>query len=137
MALSESKAVEWQPGEVVSYATSAASGAAPIYGGALVGFAAGSGLLVPAGDTQNLRFAGVALEPGAGGQMVRVHKTGVVRMGFSGGNDAVMADIGKTVYAVADDVVALDTTYDIAVGTITAIEAGGTAVRVRVDGAVR
>jgi len=95
------------------------------------GYAAGSG------DTASEKYAGVAYETvdnsggSAGDKGVRVYMTGAFSMGCTG---ADITWVGKAVYAVDDNIVALaaTTTNDIQVGTVVKL-VSATEVIVRVD----
>ena len=103
-----------------NYAPVAAS--TTIFRGSIV-FNNASGYAVPAEDTANFSLAGVAREQvdnsaGANGdKTVELYSSGIFHFAHSG---LVQADVGKSVYAVDDQTVALaaTTTNDIKVGTI-------------------
>ncbi len=96
-----------------------------IYAGALVGLAAG--YASPCGDDASGIFMGVAIEavdnnPGnAGAQSIKVAREGKHRLKATG---LTQADVGKLVYAVDDNSVALvaTTTNDVCVGQLVEID---------------
>jgi len=119
-------------GLLMSYAVKAN---AKIWKGALV-CVDSTGYLVPASDTANLRFVGVAFESvdntgGANGaQRCRVIKRGSFVYNRSG--TYTQADIGVVVRAVSDNEVAKTSTNNIVVGTVVELLDGGR-VRIRID----
>jgi hypothetical protein len=93
---------------------------AKIWKGALV-CVDNTGFLVPASDTANLRFVGVAFES--------VDNTG----GANGAKRSyTQADIGATVRATSDNEVAKTSTNNIIVGTVVEL-VDGNRVRIRID----
>lgn len=80
-----------------------------------------SGYAVPADDADGYKLAGLALQEadnsaGAAGAInVRLQKNVRVPMKITG---ATQADVGKTVYLVDDETVALSTTYRVVAGKI-------------------
>lgn len=95
-----------------------------------------SGYATKAADTANFTLAGIAYEQvdnsagAAGDKSVRVERTGVFELNFSG--TATQGDVGKAVYAVDDNTVALaaTTTNDVLVGRIVSFVS---ATKVRVE----
>lgn len=110
------------------------AGTTHIYQGALV-CVNGSGYAVPAANTANYRFVGVAIHgvdnsSGANGDLsVSVRTAGEITIVSSG---LTQADVGKPVYASDDQTVALATTNAIYVGTISSYTSA-TAARIRFD----
>jgi hypothetical protein len=106
-----------------------------VYKGSLLAFNT-SGYAVKAADTASFNLAGIAFEQvdnsagSAGDKEVRVWRTGVFELNFSG--TASQADVGKAVYMVDDNTVALaaTTTNDVLVGRIVQFV---TASKVRVE----
>jgi hypothetical protein len=106
-----------------------------VFKGSLLAFNT-SGYAVKAADTASFNLAGVAYEQvdnasgSAGDKEVRVWRTGVFEFNFSG--TASQADVGKAVYMVDDNTVALaaTTTNDVLVGRIVQFV---TASKVRVE----
>jgi len=125
-----------KPGTLTNYKVKAG---AVIFAGALVAIEDSSGFLVRASDTAGLTFAGVALDSGNatgaanGAVSVRVEKTGSYALTFN----TVQTSVGKKVYAVDDNTVALaaTTTNDLYVGDVVELLPGNK-VRVRIDRAV-
>ena len=136
MALAKNFEQPEKAGLLVTYPVKAG---AHIYKGALV-CADTTGNAVPAADTANYRFLGIADEESdntggvSGAKKVRIKKTGTYVASASGWT---AASIGAPLYATADDtVVASGATNNILVGY--GIEAaGGGKVRFRIDGAVQ
>lgn len=95
-----------------------------------------TGYLVPASDTANLRFVGVAFESvdntgGANGaKRCRVIKRGSFVYNRVG--SYTQADIGTTVRATSDNEVAKTSTNNIIVGTVVEL-VDGNRVRIRID----
>ena len=114
---------------------------AKIFAGAMVAVDDATGFLVRGGDQAGRTFAGIAYESadntnGADAAVgIRVKKTGTYTYGFSG--TVGQAVVGKKVYAVDDNTVALaaTTTNDVYVGDVVALVSGNK-VRVRIDRAV-
>jgi Ca2+-binding RTX toxin-like protein len=110
-------------------------GGVRIWRGALV-CVDSSGYLVPASDTANLRFVGVAFESvdnsgGANGaKKCRVIKRGTFVYNRVGSFS--QSDLGAVVRAVSDNEVAKTTTNNIAVGTVVELPSNST-VRIRID----
>ncbi len=110
-------------------------GGVHIWKGALV-CVDSTGYLVPASDTANLRFVGVAFESadntnGANGaKKCRVIKRGTFVYNRSGAFS--QSDLGTVVNAVSDNEVAKTTTNNIAVGTVVELPSN-TTVRIRID----
>jgi len=108
---------------------------ARIWKGALV-CVDNTGYLVPASDTANLRFVGVAFESvdntgGANGaKRCRVVKRGTFVYNRIG--SFTQADIGTTARAVTDNEVAKTSTNNIVVGTVVEL-LDGNRVRIRID----
>lgn len=108
---------------------------AKIWKGALV-CVDNTGYLVPASDTANLRFVGVAFESvdntgGVNGaKRYRVVKRGSFVYNRSG--SYAQADIGTTVRATSDNEVAKTSTNNIVVGTVVEL-LDGNRVRIRID----
>jgi hypothetical protein len=108
---------------------------AKIWKGALV-CVDNTGYLVPASDTANLRFVGVAFESvdntgGANGaKRCRVVKRGSFVYNRVG--SYTQADIGATVRATSDNEVAKTSTNNIIVGTVVEL-VDGNRVRIRID----
>jgi hypothetical protein len=108
---------------------------AKIWKGALV-CVDNTGFLVPASDTANLRFVGVAFESvdntgGANGaKRCRVVKRGSFVYNRVG--SYTQADIGATVRATSDNEVAKTSTNNIIVGTVVEL-VDGNRVRIRID----
>ncbi|MEN3001503.1 MAG: hypothetical protein ABDI19_06630 [Armatimonadota bacterium] len=131
-ALSQPYEAQEKEGLLIAYPV---KGGVRIWKGALV-CVDSTGYLVPASDTANLRFVGVAFESvdntgGAhGAKKCRVIKRGTFvynRVGtFS------QSDLGVVVRAVSDNEVAKTTTNNIAVGTVVEFPSG-TTVRIRID----
>jgi hypothetical protein len=108
---------------------------ARIWKGALV-CVDNTGYLVPASDTANLRFVGVAFESvdntgGANGaKRCRVVKRGTFVYNRIG--SFTQADIGTTARAITDNEVAKTSTNNIVVGTVVEL-LDGNRVRIRID----
>jgi len=110
-------------------------GGVRIWKGALV-CVDSEGYLVPASDTANLRFVGVAFESvdnrnGSNGTAkCRVIKRGTFVYHRSG--TFSQSDVGTVVKATSDNEVAKSTTNNIAVGTVVELPSN-TTVRIRID----
>lgn len=108
---------------------------AVIFKGALV-CVDSTGYLVPASDSDNLRFVGVAFESvdntgGANGaKRARVTKRGVFVYHRSG--TYTQADVGAVIRAVSDHEVAKTSTHNVLVGTVMELIAPD-ALRIRID----
>jgi hypothetical protein len=108
---------------------------ARIWKGALV-CVDSTGYLVPASDTVNLRFVGVAFESvdntggASGAKRCRVVKRGTFAYNRIG--NFTQADIGTTARAVTDNEVAKTSTNNIVVGTVVEL-LDGNRVRIRID----
>ncbi len=108
---------------------------AKIWKGALV-CVDSTGFLVPASDTANLRFVGVAYESvdntgGVNGAVrCRVVKRGSFVYNRSGTYS--QADVGVAVRAVSDNEVAKTSTHNVIVGTVLELVEGNR-VRIRID----
>jgi hypothetical protein len=108
---------------------------ARIWKGALV-CVDNTGYLVPASDTANLRFVGVAFESvdntggASGAKRCRVVKRGTFVYNRIG--SFTQADIGTTARAVSDNEVAKTSTNNIVVGTVVEL-LDGSRVRIRID----
>jgi hypothetical protein len=108
---------------------------ARIWKGALV-CVDNTGYLVPASDTANLRFVGVAFESvdntggASGAKRCRVVKRGTFVYNRIG--SFTQADIGTTARAVTDNEVAKTSTNNIVVGTVVEL-LDGNRVRIRID----
>ena len=119
-------------GLLVSYPV---RGGVRIWKGALV-CVDSTGYLVPASDTANLRFVGVAFESvdnqgGANGdKKCRVIKRGTFVYHRAG--TFSQSDIGVVVKAASDNEVSKTTTNNIAVGTVVELPSN-TTVRIRID----
>ncbi|GBC92206.1 hypothetical protein HRbin15_00671 [bacterium HR15] len=131
-ALSKPYESQEKEGLLVAYPV---KGNTRIWKGALV-CVDSSGYLVPASDTANLRFVGVAFESvdnlgGADGdKKCRVIKRGTFVYNRSGAFS--QSDLGVVVKATSDNEVAKSTTNNIAVGTVVALPSS-TTVRIRID----
>jgi len=96
-----------------------------------------TGYLMPASDTANLRFVGVAFESvdntgGASGEKrCRVIKRGTFVYNRAGAA-YTQADLGTTVRAITDNEVAKTSTNNLVVGTVVEL-LDGNRVRVRID----
>jgi len=92
-----------------------------LYQGAMAMQVVGTGYAVRAADTANGRFIGIVVEEANetsavdGGAIVRCYTEGVFPITLA---SAAITDIGKTVYATDDNVVALTSTNLVAVGTV-------------------
>jgi hypothetical protein len=95
-----------------------------------------TGYLVPASDTANLRFVGVAFESvdntggASGAKRCRVVKRGTFVYNRIG--SFTQADIGTTARAITDNEVAKTSTNNIVVGTVVEL-LDGNRVRIRID----
>jgi len=131
-ALSQPYETHEREGLIVAYPVKAN---ARIWKGALV-CVDSTGYLVPASDTANLRFVGVAFESvdntgGANGaKRCRVVKRGTFVYNRIG--SFTQADIGTTARAVTDNEVAKTSTNNIVVGTVVEL-LDGNRVRIRID----
>lgn len=131
-ALSQPYETHEREGLIVAYPVKAN---ARIWKGALV-CVDSTGYLVPASDTANLRFVGVAFESvdntgGANGaKRCRVVKRGTFIYNRIG--SFTQADIGTTARAVTDNEVAKTSTNNIIVGTVVEL-LDGNRVRIRID----
>jgi hypothetical protein len=131
-ALSQPYEAHEREGLIVAYPLKAS---ARIWKGALV-CVDNTGHLVPASDTANLRFVGVAFESvdntgGANGaKRCRVVKRGTFVYNRIG--SFTQADIGTTVRAITDNEVAKTSTNNIVVGTVVEL-LDGNRVRIRID----
>ena len=131
-ALSQPYETHEREGLIVAYPVKAN---ARIWKGALV-CVDSTGYLVPASDTANLRFVGVAFESvdntgGANGaKRCRVVKRGTFIYNRIG--SFTQADIGATVRTVTDNEVAKTSTNNIVVGTVVEL-LDGNRVRIRID----
>ena len=131
-ALSQPYETHEREGLIVAYPVKAN---ARIWKGALV-CVDSTGYLVPASDTANLRFVGVAFESvdntgGANGaKRCRVVKRGTFIYNRIG--SFTQADIGATARAVTDNEVAKTSTNNIVVGTVVEL-LDGNRVRIRID----
>jgi hypothetical protein len=105
-ALTQDNKLEWKPGNELPYPVAAN---ALIYGGALCALDS-TGNLVRGSDTAGLKFAGVAVDRcdnslgAAGAVTATVRRRGGFRCAIAA---ATQADVGKAVYAVDDQTVAL------------------------------
>jgi len=132
-ALSQPYETHEREGLIVAYPVKAN---ARIWKGALV-CVDSTGYLVPASDTANLRFVGVAFESvdntgGANGaKRCRVVKRGTFVYNRTGAA-YTQADIGTTARAVTDNEVAKTSTNNIVVGTVVEL-LDGNRVRIRID----
>jgi hypothetical protein len=108
---------------------------ARIWKGALV-CVDNTGYLVPASDTANLRFVGVAFESvdntggASGAKRCRVVKRGTFVYNRIG--SFTQADIGTTARAITDNEVAKTSTNNIVVGTVVEL-LDDSRVRIRID----
>jgi hypothetical protein len=108
---------------------------ARIWKGALV-CVDNTGYLVPASDTANLRFVGVAFESvdntggASGAKRCRVVKRGTFVYNRIG--SFTQADIGTTARAITDNEIAKTSTNNIVVGTVVEL-LDGNRVRIRID----
>jgi hypothetical protein len=131
-ALTQPYETHEREGLIVAYPVKAN---ARIWKGALVCIDS-TGYLVPASDTANLRFVGVAFESvdntgGANGaKRCRVVKRGTFIYNRIG--SFTQADIGTTARAVTDNEVAKTSTNNIVVGTVVEL-LDGNRVRIRID----
>jgi len=131
-ALTQPYETHEREGLIVAYPVKAN---ARIWKGALV-CVDSTGYLVPASDTANLRFVGVAFESvdntgGANGaKRCRVVKRGTFIYNRIG--SFTQADIGTTARAVTDNEVAKTSTNNIVVGTVVEL-LDGNRVRIRID----
>jgi hypothetical protein len=131
-ALSQPYETHEREGLIVAYPVKAN---ARIWKGALV-CVDSTGYLVPASDTANLRFVGVAFESvdntggASGAKRCRVVKRGTFVYNRIG--SFTQADIGTTARAVTDNEVAKTSTNNIVVGTVVEL-LDGNRVRIRID----
>jgi hypothetical protein len=131
-ALSQPYEAHEREGLIVAYPVKAN---ARIWKGALV-CVDNTGYLVPASDTANLRFVGVAFESvdntggASGAKRCRVVKRGTFVYNRIG--SFTQADIGTTARAVTDNEVAKTSTNNIVVGTVVEL-LDGNRVRLRID----
>jgi hypothetical protein len=131
-ALTQPYETHEREGLIVAYPVKAN---ARIWKGALVCIDS-TGYLVPASDTANLRFVGVAFESvdntgGANGaKRCRVVKRGTFIYNRIG--SFTQADIGTTARAITDNEVAKTSTNNIVVGTVVEL-LDGNRVRIRID----
>lgn len=131
-ALSQPYETHEREGLIVAYPVKANT---RVWKGALV-CVDNTGYLVPASDTANLRFVGVAFESvdntgGANGaKRCRVVKRGTFIYNRIG--SFAQADIGATARAVTDNEVAKTSTNNIVVGTVVEL-LDGNRVRIRID----
>ena len=115
---------------------------AVIWQGALVVSDDATGLIEPASDAAAKTFVGVAFEPtdngggAAGANSGRVQKSGSFVYALSG-DPATQAVVGKKVFALDDNTVALTghSAHGVYVGDVVGLVASGM-VRVRIDRAV-
>jgi len=131
-ALTQPYETHEREGLIVAYPVKAN---ARIWKGALV-CVDNTGYLVPASDTANLRFVGVAFESvdntggASGAKRCRVVKRGTFVYNRIG--SFTQADIGATVRANSDNEVAKTSTNNIVVGTVVEL-LDGNRVRIRID----
>jgi hypothetical protein len=131
-ALSQPYETHEREGLIVAYPVKAN---ARIWKGALV-CVDSTGYLVPASDTANLRFVGVAFESvdntggASGAKRCRVVKRGTFVYNRIG--SFTQADIGTTARAITDNEVAKTSTNNIVVGTVVEL-LDGNRVRIRID----
>jgi hypothetical protein len=131
-ALSQPYETHEREGLIVAYPVKANT---RIWKGALV-CVDNTGYLVPASDTANLRFVGVAFESvdntggASGAKRCRVVKRGTFIYNRIG--SFTQADIGTTARAVTDNEVAKTSTNNIVVGTVVEL-LDGNRVRIRID----
>lgn len=131
-ALTQPYEAHEREGLIVAYPVKANT---KIWKGALV-CVDNTGYLVPASDTANLRFVGVAFEnvdntSGVNGaKRCRVVKRGSFVYNRVG--SYTQADIGTTVRATSDNEVAKTSTNNIIVGTVVEL-VDGNRVRIRID----
>jgi hypothetical protein len=131
-ALTQPYETHEREGLIVAYPVKAN---ARIWKGALV-CVDSTGYLVPASDTANLRFVGVAFESvdntggASGAKRCRVVKRGTFVYNRIG--SFTQADIGTTVRANSDNEVAKTSTNNIVVGTVVEL-LDGNRVRIRID----
>ncbi|MGN6777578.1 hypothetical protein [Rhizobium sp.] len=114
---------KWRPGDKYGYPVLAG---VRIFGGAMVGVTAALAM-VPAGHASAVALIGFAEESidnrsGATGDWVGQARKGVTLIPLSG---ATPADIGKPVYASADDTFTLTAGALLQAGTLHAIDADG------------
>jgi len=134
-ALSDNLEVNRQDGEIIEYPVAASS---TIYKGALV-CVNSSGYAVPASDTSNYVFVGVAVEKADnssgsnGDEKVRVYKTGVYEYTKSSATDA---DRGTLMYVSDDQTVATSTTNSIKAGYCVDVVDSST-IKLRIDTVVQ
>jgi len=135
-ALTDNYEAKRQDGEIIEFPVKAST---TIYKGALVAIDTSTGYAVPASDAANRIFVGVAVEKADnssgsnGDKKVRVFRTGTFQFNCS---SAAQTWVGKKVYAVDDNTVALaaTTTNDVFVGVVVSYESS-TKVKVAIDGA--
>jgi len=131
-ALTQPYETHEREGLIVAYPVKAN---ARIWKGALV-CVDNTGYLVPASDTANLRFVGVAFESvdntggASGAKRCRVVKRGTFVYNRIG--SFTQADIGTTARAITDNEVAKTSTNNIVVGTVVEL-LDGNRVRIRID----
>ena len=135
-ALTDDFEARRQDGEIIAFPVKAST---TIYKGALVAIDTSTGYAVPASDAANRIFVGVAVEKAdnssgsSGDETVRVFRTGTFQFNCS---SADQTWVGKKVYAVDDNTVALaaTTTNDVLVGVVVSYESS-TKVKVAINGA--
>lgn len=120
---------KWRKGDSYGYPALAAT---RILGGTMVGVTA-AGAAVPAGNVNAVALVGFAEESidntaGATGDRTVNARKGVTLIPLTG---ATPADIGKTVYASADDTFTLTAGALLVAGTIDAIDADGVWLKTR------
>jgi len=131
-ALSQPYETHEREGLIVAYPVKANT---RIWKGALV-CVDSTGYLVPASDTANLRFVGVAFESvdntggASGAKRCRVVKRGTFVYNRIG--SFTQADIGTTARAITDNEVAKTSTNNIVVGTVVEL-LDDNRVRIRID----
>jgi len=131
-ALSQPYETHEREGLIVAYPVKANT---RIWKGALV-CVDNTGYLVPASDTANLRFVGVAFESvdntggASGAKRCRVVKRGTFVYNRIG--SFTQADIGTTARAITDNEVAKTSTNNIVVGTVVEL-LDDNRVRIRID----
>jgi hypothetical protein len=93
-----------------------------LYKGALLNYDA-NGLLVVASDTANHKFAGICVKQVTlAGVATDVEiERGVIRVPYA---SAAQTDLGKAVYATADDTIALTATNTNIMGVVEGVEVG-------------
>ncbi|MHA1329611.1 MAG: capsid cement protein [Candidatus Hodarchaeales archaeon] len=133
-ALTDNYEAKRQDGQIIEFPV---AGSTTIYKGAIVAVNTSTGYVVPASDAANRIVVGVAVEKADnssgsnGDKTVRVYRTGVFQFACS---SADQTWVGKKVYAVDDNTVALaaTTTNDVLVGTVVSYESS-TLVKVAID----